>query len=369
MITRRIRGIVFVAFFACVAVFGGHADAQAQEPTAENPVFQQIALESPSQNVAIDSANRIWYTLPAVDKLAIVTPAGVVTYCENVDGNTANNGQPYDLAIDGNNVWFTLLGANQIGVLDMTTCAVQRFTIPTADSQPTGISIGGGYIWFVERAGDKLGRFNPATQTFTEYYNWVVDARNVVDMRDADLEDVAWSASGIWITGPKLKSSVALYRESENRFIPSAAGVGAAPMQVIVDSEGNVWVTFSGLGAIGRSAINTLGVWDFYMLPAGQSGPVGLYIRNHNGQRELWYTRPVDNRFGYVLTSFSGARLSVWETSTPAAGSAPWGIAVDASNRAWSASSTAASVVAWNSPFFTTYLYMPNILPLPVVGR
>ena len=32
----------------------------------------------------------------------------------------------------------------------------------------------------------------------------------------------------------------------------------AVPMQIATDSVGNVWVTFSGLNYIGRSALNTL---------------------------------------------------------------------------------------------------------------
>ena len=361
MVTRTVRLLILTAIFACTGVFGGFAAAYAQEPANTPPVFQQFALEAPSQNVAIDGSNRVWYTLPSVDKLAMVTPEGVVTHYP-VDGDaTPNNSQPYDLAVQGNNVWFTMLAANQIGVLDMTNGAVQRYTIPTSDSQPTGISLGSGFVWFVERAGDKLGRFDPATQTFTEYYNWTPDARNPVDMRDADLEDVAWSGDGVWITGPKCKNSGALYRVNENRFIPSAAGVGAAPMQVVVDSEGSAWVTFSGLGKIGQSAINTLGVWNFKTLPAGQGGPVGLFVRNHEGRRELWYTRPGDNRFGYVLVGFSGAQLGAWETSTPAGGSAPWGIAVDSASRAWFSSSAGANVVVWNSPFFTNFIYMPSV--------
>ena len=135
-------------------------------------------------------------------------------------------------------------------------------------------------------------------------------------------------------------------------------------MQIAIDNERNVWVTFSGLGRIGRSAVNTLGVWDFYTLPTGQGGPVGLFVRNNNGRRELWYTRPGANRIGYVLAAFNGTRLGVWETPTPAGGSAPWGIAVDSASRAWTSSSAAANVVIWKSPFFTNFVYMPNILPL-----
>jgi virginiamycin B lyase len=338
-----------------VAAFGSYAVAHAAEPTAATAIFTPIALEAPSQNVAVDGAGNAWFTLPSVNKLARVAPNGQVTYF------AASAGGPYDVAVGGNIVWFTLLTGNQIGKLDTATGIFTYYTIPTANSEPTGISIGGGYIWFVERNGDKLGRLNPANGSIQEFYNWVVDSRNPVNMTDADLEDVAWSTDGVWITGPKFKNSIAIYRESENRFIPSAAGPGAEPMQLVVDSTGNAWVTFRGFGKIGRSAINTLGQWDFYDLPVGQSGPVGLFVRDANGRRELWYTRPGSNRIGYLLAGFNGSRLGVWETESPVAASAPWGIAVNAAGNAWVASLNANTALIWNSPYLASFGYLPYI--------
>jgi len=342
---------------------------------APEPVFDTVALEAPARNATVDSAGRTWFTLPSVDKLALVDNGSVTYYPVNVAAaasgadQAAAGSQPYDLAVDGNTVWFTLLGANQIGRLDSTTGAVVRYNIPTANSQPTGISLGGGHVWFVERAGDKLGRLDPATGAIVELYNWVVDSRNQVDMRGAQLEDVAWWGDGssevVWITGPTFVNSVAAYKVSENRFVPSPAGVGAAPMQVVVDGSGNVWVTFSGINRIGRSALNTLGLWVFSPLSAGQGGPVGLFAHDNNGRRELWYTRPELNRVGYLLINPSGSVLSTWESALPTADSAPWGIAVSPDNKAWVANSNSTSAVIWNSPYFPLFLDMPFISYFP----
>lgn len=348
-------------------LLGGTVVAHAQEPDAAtaNPLFAQTALDGPAQNVAVDSEGRTWFTLPTVDKLAYINSAGLVVYYPVSDGGVPSGSAPYDLAIDGNTVWFTLLNYNNIGKLDTTTGDFTFYPIPTADSKPTGISLGGGYVWFVERAGDKLGRLNPDNGNIVEFYNWVVDSRNLVDMRGAQLEDVAWSEDGVWITGPTFKNSVALYRIGQNRFVPSAAGVGAAPMQIVVDSAGGVWVTFSGLNMIGQSSVNTLGLWTFHPLPNGQGGPVGLFVRDNGGRRELWYTRPDLNRAGYVLVNTSGRTLSVWESPLPSANSAPWGIAVGPDNKVWIAASGKANAIAWNSPYFPLFLDMPVISYFP----
>ena len=361
MSMRILRALVVAVCLAALAGLGSYAGAQAAEPDADPPIFATITLTAPTQNVAVDSAGNAWYTLPSVDKLARVTPAGVVTYFPTAAGVMPIGGYPYDLVVDGGTVWFTLLNANQIGKLDVAGGAFTFYPIPTANSEPTGITVGGGYVWFVERAGDKLGRLDPANGNIVEYYNWVVTDRNPVNMTDADLEDVAWAGDVVWITGPKLKSSVAVYKIAEGRFVPSTAGVGAEPMQIIVDSGGNVWVTFRGRNSIGRSALNTLGQWDMIDLAPGSGGPVGLFVRDSGGRRELWYTRPDSNRFGYALVGFTGARLGVWETVSPVSNSAPWGIAVNASGSAWVASSNAAGAVQWNAPYFSTFFYMPFI--------
>ncbi len=95
-----------------------------------------------------------------VDKLALVDN-GAVTYYP-VDGRCLISGRQGTLRshVFNGYLWFTALGSNKIGKLDHANGNVTYYTIPTANSQPTGITVGGGYVWFVERTGDKLGRLD-----------------------------------------------------------------------------------------------------------------------------------------------------------------------------------------------------------------
>lgn len=346
---------------ALAAVLPAHAEEQA--PSAA--IFGEVALEAAPKNVYLESDTRVWYTLPSVDKLARVD-AGTVTYYP-VDGDAINNSQPYDLVVQDGAVWFTMLAANKIGKLDIASGNVTTYNIPTADSHPTGIAFGGGYIWFVERTGDKLGRLDRATGVITEYYDWLYDFssdKNLVDMKGAKLEDVAYVAGNVWFTGPNLRLGGAdLYNVAEDKWVASPNNQpNAAPMQLAADSLGNVWVTFSGLNYIGRSALNTLSVWDAFRLPAGTGGPVGLFVREANGVRELWYTRPEANRIGRVATRYSGVTIDTEETTLPSANSAPWGIAVGSNGSAWAATSNAAKAVTWNAPYYSFFLRLPLLL-------
>ena len=298
---RRLTGLLMTAFFAGflagLAALGAVAPVHAEDLAPSAATFGEVVLEAAPKNVYLESDTRLWYTLPSIDKLALVD-GGAVTYYP-VDGDAVNNSQPYDLVVQDGAVWFTMLAANKIGKLDIASGNVTTYNIPTADSHPTGITFGGGYVWFVERTGDKLGQLDRASGTITEYYDWVFDFNsddNLVDMRGAQLEDVAYIAGYVWFTGPTLRLGGAdLYNPSNPDMATWVASPnnqpGAAPMQIGSDSLGNVWVTFSGLNYIGRSALNTLSLWDEFRLPAAASGPVGLYVREANGVRELWYTR------------------------------------------------------------------------------
>jgi virginiamycin B lyase len=58
-------------------------------------------------------------------------------------------------------LWFTEFIGNKIGRITPTGI-VTEYTIPTAQSQPSGIASGpDGNIWFTETASNKIGRIVP----------------------------------------------------------------------------------------------------------------------------------------------------------------------------------------------------------------
>ncbi len=356
----RLGSLLAAACLAGVTAFGAVLPAHAEDQAPATSTFGQVALEAPPKNVYMESDTRLWYTLPSVDKLALVDN-GAVTYYP-VDGDAINNSQPYDLVVQDGAVWFTMLAANKIGKLDIASGSVTPYSIPTADSHPTGITFGGGYIWFVERTGDKLGKLDRASGAITEYYDWVYDFdadKNLVDMKGAQLEDVVYVGGNVWFTGPTLRLGGAdLYNVGTDKWV-AAPKAGSVPMQLATDTLGNVWVTFSGLNFIGRSALNTLALWDEFKLPAGTGGPVGLYVREANGLRELWYTRPEGNSVGRVTTRYTGVTVNTAETPLPTANAAPWGIVVNSSGSAWVATANSAESVSWNTPYYSFTLRLP----------
>ncbi|MDZ4384656.1 MAG: hypothetical protein U0940_04135, partial [Nitrospirota bacterium] len=105
--------------------------------------------------------------------------------------------QPYGIAVDAQGVvWFSGQLANKIGRLDPSSGAIKEYEIPSAKgattdnkwvyspsertppSSPSGSSAGSplnmavdsqGVLWFTEQLGNKIGMFDPATESFKEY--------------------------------------------------------------------------------------------------------------------------------------------------------------------------------------------------------
>ena len=58
-------------------------------------------------------------------------------------------------------LWFTEGGGNKIGRVT-TSGAFTEYPIPTPGSSPQGITAGpDGALWFTEASGNKIGRINP----------------------------------------------------------------------------------------------------------------------------------------------------------------------------------------------------------------
>src|SRR4029077_9985679 len=69
------------------------------------------------------------------------------------------------------NLWFTLIGADKIGVMNPKTGAmVGEYGVPTANVGLSQIvsDPADGNLWFTEGAAGKVGRINPSTKAVAE---------------------------------------------------------------------------------------------------------------------------------------------------------------------------------------------------------
>ncbi|MBK8047989.1 MAG: hypothetical protein IPK16_13150 [Anaerolineales bacterium] len=110
--------------------------------------FTQYNVQGSPKNLFLETDNRIWFTLPAANKIGLLT--GVAVNAASADApalqyfDTGAGTTPYDLVYYDGFIWFTLLGSNQIGRLNPANGVIKTYNIPTANSEPTGITTGGG---------------------------------------------------------------------------------------------------------------------------------------------------------------------------------------------------------------------------------
>jgi streptogramin lyase len=152
---------------------------------------------------------------------------------------------------------------------------VGEFTVPTPNSSPVGITAGpDGDVWFVEQAGNKVGRITPGG-TITEL------------------------------------------------AIPTPASM---PRDITAGPDGNLWFTESATNKIGR--ITTGGTITEFAVPTANSGPRDITT---GPDGDLWFTEQTANKIGRITTS----GVVTGEFTVPTANSTPRGIVSGPDGNLW----------------------------------
>ena len=305
-------------------------------------------------NIIALGANQVWFTMQnahAIGKLVVNgSGQGMFTKYNTPTANSA----PYDLAYDGQYIWFTERAGNKISRLNPANGAITEYTIPTANSAPMGIAIApNGQVWFAQNNSNKMARFKPATGTFDEYPYTTAGAK---------LEDVATASDeNIWFTAPGLKAVISLLpnKPASQRFeffpVGSFNQAPWAPGRIaVVSSAPDVpWLTAPTKDFIGRYHTGTLGFWLWYDLINDATGVNGIFLELKSGNFRVWYTEPAGGRAGLLVTNQNTNKsINHYEIPLPGTKPQPAGITADANGTAWIAAPGTNAILAWRAPYF-----------------
>jgi streptogramin lyase len=205
-----------------------------------------------------------------------------------------------------------LLGACLAGAASAQT--ITEFPVPTANSQPGGITTGpDGNIWFTEFGASKIGRITPAG-TITEF---PIAASSNPEMIALGSDGNLWFPE---VTANKI-----------GRITPAGAFVdfpiltpAASVIGIAAGSDGNLWFVLAQASKIGR--ITPAGVvTEFPVLSAGillliAAGPDG----------NLWFTNFTGGKIGRITTA---GVVTEFPTNIP--GSQPQGITAGPDGNVW----------------------------------
>jgi virginiamycin B lyase len=198
----------------------------------------------------------------------------------------AGAGAPWGIAVgpDGR-LWFTEVSSGKIGRFDPATGTFTEFQLPTANSQPQGIVLGAdGAMWGTEAAGNRVFRITTSGK-MTEY---PIPTPNSVPVA------IAVGRYGyLWVSelsGGKLLRVSKTGRMREFRLPP-----GARPYGLVSAPDGNVWFTDRGRNRVGL--VTPAGrVFEFPIAtPNAQPTAIAPF-----GLGKLAFTEVVANRVGVL---------------------------------------------------------------------
>jgi streptogramin lyase len=225
------------------------------------------------------------------------------------------------LGPDGN-LWFTEVGGNKIGELNISTDTITEFSLPTAGVAPGGITSDGAKLWFTEIGGNKIDSITTSGVFGSEIS--VPTAGAVPHKIAADSQGNLWFAE---IGADKIGELLASDHTTIKEFaIPTTGG---APFDIVAGPDGNMWFTEIHSDKIGK--ITPAGVITEYTVGDHPSyivaGPDGKMWFSESDTEQS--SNP--NKIGTINTDGSGFT----EFSPPTAGSKPQGITVGSDGTLW----------------------------------
>jgi streptogramin lyase len=205
--------------------------------------------------------------------------------------------------------------------------ALSEWTIPTAASGPYGVGVDtNGKVWFTENTTNKIARFDPTNNNFTE---WTITTPNSQSHNVFVKRVTTGNTSVTQIFFTEFASSkIARFDSSTNNLTQWALASGSNPAGIYVDENNDVWFAESGRDAIGRLTPST-GQLTEWTLPGASSTPGSpslepwsVYVQvvptPTYSNRFVWFTETLGNKIGRLEVTSN--RLTIWDLGSLGAG-------------------------------------------------
>lgn len=202
---------------------------------------------------------------------------------------------------------------------------LSEWNVPTLGAGPWGITVDQlGKIWFTENVANKLARYDPTNNNFTEWNipgggnPRYVFAKQVISGNS--------NVTRVYFTEYS-SDKVGYFNSWNGTFYEWQLPTGSNPVGIYVDSDYTIWFTESGRDAVGRlsPATNQLTEWT---LPGATTSPGvptlepwGIYVQTAlTGQfanvtdRLVWFTELANNAVGRL--QITNNQLILWDLNS-----------------------------------------------------
>ncbi|TMI26555.1 hypothetical protein E6H36_05375 [Candidatus Bathyarchaeota archaeon] len=274
--------------------------------TSNQPGASFVEISIPTTNsgsnaIAAGPNHTFWFTEFNISRIGEYTPFNM-SYPFHEYQVPEENAVPATITFDNSTgkVWFTdqKNGAGSVWMFDRTrplSTAFTQYNTSITGSVPVQVMVDGqGNVWFTELVGNKLGKLNYPSYSLTEYS---------LPTSNAGPAEIAFQTGPqgqllVWVT-ETYADKVARLDTSTNTFKECVSPNGIhAPVGIVVDDNGTVWVSEHG-GSFIVSLDTTTSSFTKYptSLPSNYdiSAPATLNLDN-NGR--LWFVEHFLNRVG-----------------------------------------------------------------------
>ena len=335
----------------------------AYTPQGSNSVTKGFITEFPipaangnPQNLVVASSGTptsIWFTMPDANAIGNLVVTSTTDFqFETFSAGISANSAPYDLVYDANRnlIWFTEMDGNRLGALNITTGAITE-TVVSNNQSPNSITLSpNGNIWFTQPTANFVARYVPGTGTFT-YFTYSNNVGNPVNGHPTKIS--AQNNDAIWVTAPNSTQIGKLQPSTGNFTVATVADFGSAavPPTDILYFDNDTWISTAANDRIGRYIPQTLSGFQWFQLPATNSGVDSFFVTKAGSSHTLWFTEPNFGRVGRINLNNSYKTGSVMSHFLVFANSIPSDITVDAQENAWIADKDGQAIAIWSAPY------------------
>lgn len=230
--------------------------------------------------------------------------------------------RPRDPAVapDGK-IWFVGQVGNYVARLDPASGAFKQFAIDSGTLPHNIVVDARGRPWFTGNANGTIGQLDPVSGKVTTY--------PMPDPAAKDPHTLVFDKQGdLWFTVQNSNYVGHMTVASGKIDLVKMTTPGSRPYGIVLDAAGRPWFDLFGTNKIGTLDPKTLQLKE-YPLPDAKSRPRRIALTADGG---VWYT---DYTRGFLgrLDPVTGA-VKEWK-NPGGAGSLPYGMTVDDSNRLW----------------------------------
>jgi virginiamycin B lyase len=244
-----------------------------------------------SRSLQIDSNGYVWF--PALDPNKIVRYDPIDDLFTEYSVPSMNSGS-FGIAIDRHdNIWFTEIFSNKIGKISSGGIFTE-YSVPTPLAGPSGICVSpDGSIWFTEDGlslplsdVQKIAKLNPDTGTIVEY-----QTPSARPSGQANLVNIVSDSTGnIWFVEAS-NNKICKFSPSNQQFteyaVPTPYGY---PWDIDDDENGNIWFTERIGNKIGQ--LLQSGIFNEYSVPTAIALPTGI-VCTRDG---VWFAEEESNK-------------------------------------------------------------------------